>query len=243
MKTLAAFLIFIALVAPVHAKNGSFLILKSAYLYEKKTQKGKKTLTREKKAYEVTDIYIASGSSLMFRIMLPDKKNEINGTGFIVETESELNNLGLKEVKVYPDLPESKSNLTSFYFIPSNQVTFTGKTSISADFPKLVWKAVNFKASIPSEVWVPEWAGIYRPSKDAAWLNKTYDSLVRKKLDKILEEKILTGQVDIGFTKEQVRLSLGDPSEEHLMEDDTKLEWIYPGHKIIFLNGTVSRVL
>jgi hypothetical protein len=225
------------------AGNGSFLILKSAYLYQNKTKQGQRNLTRKRKAYDVIDISHINGSSLMFQILIKEKKTEINGTGYIVETESELKELGVREVRVYPDLPEAESNLTDFQPVPSNQLSFTGKKATSPDFPKLSWKAVNYKASIFSKAWIPEWAGIYRPDKDALWLNRTYDIVISRNLEKRLVEKILTGQVEIGFTMDQVRMAFGKPTEEHAIENNTKMEWIYPSHKVIFSSGIVSRVL
>ncbi len=227
----------------VNAGNGSFLVVKSTYLYPDKNQKGKKFLTRIHKAFEVTNIFKPLQKSLMFEIQFPKENNIIIGTGFIVETESELKELGIKKVKVYPELPQLNIDLTTYHLVPSNQLSFTGKQLDSPDFPNLTWKAVNYKSNAPLNVWVPEWAGIYRPDKDAEWLNKTYESVVNKVLDKDLLNKILMGQVETGFTKEQVRMSLGDPLKEQFSENQTKLECIYNNRTIIFEKNVVSRVL
>ena len=179
----------------------------------------------------------------MFEINFPKEDHIINGSGFIVETEKELKELGIKEVKVYPELPLKKVDLTNYYLVPSNQLSFSGRNLSSPDFPNLTWKAVNFKTNAPLQVWVPEWAGIYRPDKDADWLNNTYQSLINKDMDKEIMEKILMGLVETGFTKEQVRMALGDPTEEQMVENSSKLEWRYGSRKVIFDNNVVSRVL
>lgn len=226
-----------------NAGNGSFLIIKSTYLYPEKNQEGKKFLTRIHEAYEVINIYKPQQKSLMFEIEFPKDDNTIIGTGFVVETESELKELGNKKVRVYQELPQQNTNLTTYHLVPSNQLSFTGKQLESPDFQNLTWKAVNFKTNAPLRVWVPEWAGIYRPDKDAEWLTMTYKSVIKKNLDKDLLNKILMGQVEIGFTKEQVKMALGDPLKMQLIEDNTKLEWIYTNRKVIFVKDVVSRVL
>lgn len=227
----------------VIAGNGSFLILKSTYLYETKDQKGKKFLIRERQAYNVLNIHAPKGSSLVFEIEFDKRSQPINGSGFIVETETELKGLGVSEVKVYLEIPTKQSDLTNYRLVPSNQLSFIGRQESSADFPNLTWKAVNFKAYIPIRGWIPEWAGIYRPDKEAAWLNQIYTAAQLTNITGKLLEKILNGQVEPGFTKEQVRMALGNPLQEQLSENDTKLEWIYGKRKVIFSNNVVSRVL
>lgn len=240
---LKIFIFFVLFVPSLYASNGSFLILKSTYLFPLKDQQGRKFLTRNQKAYEVINLYKPPQKSMMFEIKFSKEENIINGSGFIVETEAELKELGIKKVKVYPELPQKSTDLTDYHLVPSNHLSFSGRQLDSPDFPNLTWKAVNFKTNAPIRIWVPEWAGIYRPDKNADWLNKTYESLINKNLDKILLEKILMGLVETGFTKEQVRMALGEPIEEQLIENSTKLEWRYNGRKVIFDNDVVSRVL
>lgn len=243
MKKSLIFLVILFFSSNLYANSGSFLVLKSAYLYQNRTKSGKKTLTRKRKAYNVTSLHIGSGQSLMFQLEMENNNNVINGTGFIVETETELKELGEAKVKVYTELPKLESDLTNYWLISSNHLSFTGRVESSDDFPKLEWKAVNFKAVVPFKVWIPEWAGIYRPDKDADWLNRTYQLTVDRKLEKNLADKILLGQIEPGFTKEQVRMALGLPVKEQLIENDTKLEWIYYSRKVIFKDDVVLRVL
>ena len=225
------------------AENGSFLVLKSTYLFQSQDQTGRKILTRDRHAYQVLDMYAPKNGPIVFKIEFTKKTRAINGSGFIVETETELKELGLSEVKVYAEKPNRRSDLTRFQLVPSNQLSFTGRQEESADFPKLTWKAVNYKTQVPVQVWVPEWAGIYRPDKDSIWLNNTYAAAVSKQFKKEVLDKVLNGQVETGFTKEQVRLALGTPEKEQMIENDTKLEWVYNSRKVIFINNIVSRVL
>ncbi len=243
MKALIIIVATFLAVIDCFAGNGSFLILKSTYLFQNQDQTGRKILTRDRQAYQVLDMYAPKSGTIAFKIEFTKKTRAVNGSGFILETEAELKELGLSEVKVYAEKPNRKSDLTTFQLVPSNQLSFTGRQEESPDFPKLTWKAVNYKTQVPMQVWVPEWAGIYRPDKDAGWLNNTYLAAVSKQFKKDVLDKVLNGQVETGFTKEQVRLALGNPEKEQLIENNTKLEWIYYSRKVIFINNIVSRVL
>ncbi|MCG8339004.1 MAG: hypothetical protein MJE63_31225 [Proteobacteria bacterium] len=243
MKVLLIGVVMFSIAIDCIAENGSFLVLKSTYLFQNQDQTGRKILTRDRQAYQVMDMYVPKNGTMVFKIEFTKKTRAINGSGFIVETESELKELGLSEVKVYAEKPSRKSDLTKFQLVPSNQLSFTGRQEESPDFPKLTWKAVNYKTQAPIHVWVPEWAGIYRPDKNASWLNNTYIAAISKQFKKDVLDKVLNGQVETGFTKEQVRLALGNPENEQLIENDTKLEWVYSSRKVIFTNDIVSRVL
>lgn len=243
MRYLTIFFLLFALIIPnLQAGNGSILILKSAYFYQKHTKKGKRLLTRMRKAYDVLELDNTS-PSLMFKVSVPDKKKQVNGSGYMVETDLELQELGLKMVKVYPELPTEKADLTKYKPVPSNQISFTGRKETSADFPNLVWRAVNYKTDVPEELWIAAWAGIYRPDKSAEWLNRIYQKAKVLHLKPALMDKILNGLVEIGFSKEQVRLALGDPLKEQMIDNDSRLEWLYNDRRVIFANDQVLRVL
>lgn len=242
-QTAICTLLLFFLMPPAYAENGSFLILKSAYLYENSAKEGKKVLTRTRRAYDVVDLKPSQEDSMMFCILFPKEDHVTNGSGFIVETEEELKSLDTSPVKVYAELPSLENDLTRYEMVPSNQLSFTGSQKVSPDFPNLTWKAVNYKTTAPIKYWVPEWAGIYRPDKDARWLNSAFDLTAEKEMDPDLVDKILMGIVETGFSKNQVRMALGDPIEEKLIEDNTKTEWIYSSRTIIFENNVVLHVL
>lgn len=244
MKHLALFTILLLFLLPqAYAGNGSFLILKSAYLYQNSVKEGKKVLTRIRRAYDVVDLKPSQEDSMMFCILFPKEDHITNGSGYIVETEEELKSLDTSPVKVYAEMPSLDSDLTRYEMVPSNQLSFTGSQKISPDFPNLTWKAVNYKTDAPIQYWVPEWAGIYRPDKDAKWLNDAFNMTAENEMDPELVDKILMGIVETGFSKNQVRMALGDPMTERLIEDETKTEWIYSSRTIIFENNVVLRVL
>ncbi len=244
MKNLFIALSILLFIAPkLYAGNGSFLILKSTHFYSNPKKSGQRILTRKRTAYEVISINSPKSKSLMFNILVPVKNNMVNGSGYIVETDAELQNLGVGWVKVYQELPNKKRDLTHFQLVPSNQLSFTGQKKTSPDFANLTWRAVNFKTNVPKKYWVSDWAGIYRPDKDAKWLGETYKAVLSKKLSGDLMTKILMGLVEPGFTKDQVRLALGSPLQEELIENNTKTEWIYNSLKVIFDNNLVLRVL
>ncbi|MCP4753530.1 MAG: hypothetical protein GY866_21795 [Proteobacteria bacterium] len=244
MKYVLLFFLILGLQAPaIKAEKGSLLILKNVYLYNASNQKGKKVLTKTRKAYDVVGIDIYKRKDLMFKILVPVDGSLINGSGFIIETDTELQELGSNKVKVFPAVPSAETDLTNYRSVPSNQLSFTGIHEVSPDFPNLVWRAVNYKTNVPIEFWVAEWAGIYRPDKNSEWLNQTYRKAIEQKLSENLLTKILRGFVEPGFTKEQVRMALGDPLKEQPMEDQTQVEWIYNGRKVVFKNDQVSRVL
>ncbi|MFH2133375.1 MAG: hypothetical protein ABIK68_23600 [bacterium] len=240
---LAALFIALLSTAEVEAGNGSFLILKRVYFYVNAGQSGKKELTRTQKAYDVIDVTAQDQKPVMYQIVVKEDNNVINGTGYIVETEAELQKLGPNPVKVYAKVLGSQSDFTGFLLVSPNQLSFTGRQEQTRDFPYVIWKAVNYKTSAPKTYWVPDWSGIYRPDKTAAWLNQTYQKANRLKLNENLMHKILLGLVETGYTREQVELTLGNPQERKVIENATQEEWQYEGRKVIFKSNRVLRVL
>ncbi|NQU62993.1 MAG: hypothetical protein HQ517_01725 [SAR324 cluster bacterium] len=179
----------------------------------------------------------------MYKLIVPESENLVNGSGFIIETDGELQKMGLKQVKVYPKVLSVKADFMDYQLVSSNQLSLTGRQERAADFPNVIWKAVNFKANVPKNFWVPDWSGIYRPGKTADWLNQTYEKALRLKLEINILQKILKGLVEAGFTKEQVEMTLGAPLKIKQLENSTEVEWEYSGHKIIFESERVLRIL
>ncbi|MBU3917626.1 hypothetical protein KKA14_19015 [bacterium] len=235
-------LIFCFNASSTFADNGSFLVLKSTHFYADKNQTEKKRLTRKREAYEVIAIETTKEDLVMFRINVPVQNNIVNGSGFILETDAELQVLEFGKVKVFPTVPRINNLLTNHRLVPSNHLSFTGRQSKSPDFPNLTLRAVNYKTNAEKKYWVPEWSGIYRPDKDAEWLGRTYQTVQKLELDSNLMNKILLGLVEIGFTENQVKLALGAPVKKQAIEEGTKTEWIYNSQKIILMNGYVLRV-
>ena len=238
------FAIFALLIsnAELQAGNGSFLILKRVYFYINANQTGKKHLSRTPKAYEVVDVKL-NQKSIMYKLIVPGVRNYINGSGFIVETDSELQKMGKKPVKVYSKVLTVESNFLEYQLVLSNQLSFTGRQEKSRSFPHITWKAVNYKTQVPKTYWVPDWSGIYRPDKNADWLNQTYQKVIRMKTDKNRRQRILLGLVESGFTKEQVEMALGEPLKTRWIENGTQEEWQYSSHKVIFKSNRVLRVI
>jgi len=243
MKRVIILLICLTLLAPVaFGGNGSLLVLKNTYFYKNRNKKGKRLLTRKRQAYEVVSIS-KSSKSHMFKVRVYSNKNIVNESGFVIETDPELRALGQNKIRVFAEIPSIKSDLTNFKLVPSNQLSFTGRKEMSKDFPHLTWRAVNYKANAPEEYWIAAWSGIYRPNKEARWLNKTYKRALSSKINQQLLLKILRGLVETGYTKEQVRLALGEPLKEQIAKENAQLEWIYSDRKVIFKNEKVMQVL
>ncbi len=230
-------------ISSVQAGNGSFLILKRVYFYHNANKSGKRYLTRTQKAYEVVDVAAMSKNSVMYRIIVPQSNNLVNGAGFIVETEAEIRKLGTRPVKIYSKVLTINSDFTSFQLVPATQLSFSGRQEQSPDFPNISWKAVNYRTSAPMVYWVPDWSGVYRPDKNAEWLNRTFQKAGRLKLGESLLQKILMGTVEAGFTREQVELTLGEPVEKKHLDNDRQEEWQYKGRKIVFESNLVLRIL
>lgn len=242
MKNLIFCFILLLSSTGIYAENGAFLILKSTYLYEQNSLKGKRILTRKHVAHKVIDIGTSKKGALIFRIIAKDVQQIFNGSGYILENDKELQDLGEKRVNVYQEIPNKSSDLTDYQSVPSAQLQFTGKNEDSPDFPNLVWREVNYKANLSGKLWVNNWAGIYRSDKKPEWLTQIYEQLQTLQLNKELKDKILMGLVEAGFTKEQVRLTLGIPRKEQTLEGENQVEWTYPHRRIIFKDNLVSRV-
>ena len=179
----------------------------------------------------------------MFRVLVYSNDNTVNESGYVFETDLELRALGPDKIKVFTEVPTTKTDLTQFRLVPSNQLSFTGRKETSDDFPHLIWRAVNYKTSVPEAFWIAAWSGIYRPDKSARWLNHTYQEVVTKQLEPNLTQKILLGLVETGYTKEQVKLALGEPIKEQSTPENSQFEWIYSDRKVIFKNDKVLQVL
>ncbi|MCP4296540.1 MAG: hypothetical protein GY786_13130 [Proteobacteria bacterium] len=242
-KIIFMLLILLCLNSKLWAANGSFLILKSVYLYNSVDKTGKKKITKRKAAYNVDEIHFDKNEkSLLFKLNLPHLTQEVNGSGFILENDQELQELGEKRVKVYSKLPKLGMDLSNHSLVPSQKLLFTGKKENSPDFSNLTWREVNFKIKISESLWAAEWAGIYRPDKTATWMNNTYQKVTKMKLkgDKLL--KVLQGLVEVGFNKDLVLLSIDEPQKKVLSADGDLEEWIYLDRKIIMKDNRVQRI-
>ncbi len=227
----------------VRADSGTFLILKRVYFYINANKSGKRLLTKTQQAYDVVDVIPLTKKSVMYQIIVPQEKNLINGSGFIVETEVDLRAMGKKPVKVYPKVLTIASDFSKYQPVPPIDLSFTGRQEKSPDFPNISWKAVNYKTSTPGIYWVPDWSGIYRPDKSAEWFNQTLQKAKQLKLEGALLRKVLLGMVEAGFTKKQVVLALGEPQKTKKLEKNNQEEWQYKGRKIVFNSDRVLRVL
>jgi len=239
---LVAILVLLFSNSEIQAGNGSFLILKRVYFYINANQTGKKNLSRTPKAYEVVDVKL-NQKSVMYQLLVPEDQSYINGSGFIVESDSELQKMETKQVKVYAKVLSIESDFLDYQLVSSNQLSFTGRQEQSSAFPHLMWKAVNYKTQVPKTFWVPDWSGVYRPNKSADWLNQTYRKAIRMNIGKNRRQRVLLGLVESGFTKEQVKMALGAPLKMKRIENGTQEEWQYSSHKVIFKSDRVLRVI
>ncbi|MGK0289220.1 MAG: hypothetical protein ACI86H_000654 [bacterium] len=225
-------------------EKGSFLLIKSAYLYENSNLKGRGIFTRKKIAYPVLDVLQGEKAGrLVFRVTNTNQKISINGSGYILEDEGKLKAMAEESVKVYPTLPAEKIDLIKFLPISATQVTFTGKVIQIPNFPYLKWREINYNSQQSKKYWVSGRVGIYRPDKGATWFSKVYQKLTKKKFKGSLKRKILMGLVERGYTEEQVRLTLGNPVKELLFEDRGEAEWSFTNKKVLFKNKVVHQIL
>ena len=241
MKIVLCILVALLSALPVQAEMGSFIILKSAYFYADKDANGPKILTRSREAYPVLGLEVINKEKTMFQILVPSKR-VTTGSGFIVESDQELEEKKGGLVKVYVEMPDSGSDLTHYQLVPSVGLLTTGQTEKARGFPHLNFRAVNFKAQLPKPYWVDEWAGVYRPDKDADWLNRTNEELIRQNFSAKLTDKIIQGQVETGFNELQVKLALGEPVKTETLETGA-IQWAYQDKKVIFEQGKVVRIL
>ncbi len=238
MRPFSLLLLCLLIPSLAWADLGAFLLTKSVYLYKEPKKKSKKLLFRRKQAYSV--IGVEKGKSeLWLKIAVPSSNNRVQGSGYILENDSELTQGG--RVKVYSAVPSLRQGLTDYLEVESGDLFFTGRKVNSPDFPVLIFRAVNYKSDQPRIYWVPDWGGVYRVGKEASWLNEVMQELRQRGFKKEVEKKILNGLVEQGFSMEQVRLSLGPPLEERSLEQANQVEWSYPGRKVIFEERRVIR--
>jgi len=225
------------------AGKGAFLLTKSTNLYENLDLTGKKYLTKRRTAFAVTNISTSKKRPAFFQIEFPFLLDTINGNGFIVESEQELQEIGENKVKVYLFIPVNSSKIPGYILVPPEKLSFSGKNGQSQLFPEVTWRAVDFSVKIPKKLWVSSEFGIYRPDKEVDWLKKVWTSVWKKKYAYTVRRAILRGLVENGFTQEQVLMALGDPLKKVDKEETDDSEWIYPDKKVIFKNGVVQQVL
>ena len=243
MKKIILICIFSFISSLVYAEFGSFFILKSVYLFKDSALKTGKTLTRRQKAYDVVQMKFGSKKNLLFQITVPETTKIVNGSGYVIETEAELEKSDKLNIKVYSKLPKLQTGQNEFVSVPKDQLLFTGHQEKSESYPFLVWREVNYKTDLPTNLWVEGWAGIYRPDKNAEWLNDVDQQLALESYSKQLKEKILFGIIEVGFSSKLVSLALGRPDNINETDEKDTVEWIYPNRKIIIKQNKVIRVL
>jgi hypothetical protein len=220
---------------------GAFFITHEAKLYLKPDMKGRHLLTRLKKAYEVTEVQEYKGK-IIFQIIYPGRKIKEESNGFInyftlLEKEN-----SSEPVKVYTSIPETKEALLDYKLIPFKDLQALNQRQPSKVFPETEWVPVSFNTLSPTHFWVYADQGIYRPEKNIAWLQNTYSQLNRLKYKSDMQEKLMKGIVDVGFSKLDVRLGLGAPLNTVKLEKSDEQEWIYPHLKVAFKKDTVVKV-
>lgn len=227
---------------PVYADFGSFLVLKNTYLHPEDA-KGRKVLTRGRKAYTVVNMEEVDNNVLQYLVIIPWKKQVITGSGFIIQSEEDLKDTEHPMVRVYDQVPDATSDLTVFKMVPAKHLQLTGRKEVSRDFPNLTWRAINYKTTIPRKFWIKEWAGLYRQDQSPEWMDKTYQESLKIKMSVTNRRKVLMGLVETGFTRQMVRLALGEPVESHTDENTGLLEWHYRDRKVIFKDNKVQQIL
>lgn len=223
--------------------NGAFLLTKSDYLYETLMPNGTKYFTKRRSAFSVLDVVEKKDNTVFYQILFPFLKEKITGSGFILENDEELQQLGEGPIKVYPVVPTEQNKFPGFVPVLTKQLSFTGKSEKSPLFPGIIWRVVDYKTSVPKKMWVSSEAGIFRLDKDAAWFNRVWKEIRSKKYNFKIRKLLLMGLVENGFTKEQVLLALGEPTKKVVKEAEDGAEWIYPDKKIIFKANIVQQVL
>ncbi|OGH03793.1 MAG: hypothetical protein A2557_13665 [Candidatus Lambdaproteobacteria bacterium RIFOXYD2_FULL_56_26] len=222
------------------AELGAFFANKSTY-GRTELNGGQKKLIPAKSIYPVVALEVAEKNHVLYRLLYPDTSVS-TGSGFIVETDQELQEKKEGLIKVYKEVPNKKTDLTQFTWVPLEALLVTGRLEQSPDFPNLVFRAANYKGQLPLQLWVEDWAGIYRPDKDANYLTLTWAMLEQMQISRGKKQRILMGLVETGFSKDEVKLALGAPLKEEPLPSG-ELQWLYPDKKVIFLNGQVVRVL
>lgn len=245
MKNLLAFLGLLLLVwpSPLSANQGSFLVTKSIYLYKAPNKTSKKILTRRNKAYDVINLKVLKDKQVFLKISVPSTNHKVNGSGFIIETDDELISKAGRKIKVYDKIPTTKENLTNFVLINTNDVKLTAQKTRSSHFLGITFRGVNFESILPREYWVLDWGGIYRPDKNALWMNDAYRQIKKLKLKAQKSNKLLLGIIETGYSGQQVKLSWGEPLKEEPGEVAGEVEWTYPNKKVILENGFVKQQL
>lgn len=223
------------------AQQGSLLLLERTALYTNKNLTQARIYTNRRQAHAVLEWDFSNQPK--FKIVYTPILKKRQGTGYIMESKPVLQELGIEPVRVYQSLPTRNLERLDYLWIPANALKLSTESTTSKDYAYVKWQMVSYNLQGGQAFWVAPKSWVFRPQKNAAWLNNLLKNLQKENLSKDMELTMLLGLVEIGYTARQVELALGQPEQKTLDAQNEQWQWVYAGQRILLEKGVVVQVL
>jgi hypothetical protein len=237
----------LALPAPLPAQPrgiGAYFTLVNTYLYAKGPRDGRRTLVRPHQAFDVVDVTVDAEKTLWFLIVYPAETTRQSGTGWTPYAPHELLSAQQGPVLVFSRIPAGTQEDFTLLRVPAGGVELLNESQSGLPFLALDWQRVRYQLEQPLLAWARSTAGLYRPGKNAGFLNRVHVELVARNLERDEQVRLLSGAVRIGDTVREVRWSLGDPlrAQEEPVGEGQRTVWQYPELTVILENDVVKQI-
>lgn len=221
---------------------GAFITLVNTYAYPKGPRKGERILIRSRVAMPVLNQVFDEGDRLWYEVLLADRAERQEGTGWTPLTAQELLARGTEAVPVYSRPLDANLRPFQAVAVPANDLELAHETLRSADFPQVTWQKVRYATRLPVTAWVRAGTGIYRVGRTPAFLTQSYAEMATRQVPKETLTRLLAGVVRPGDGVQEVRWALGDPLRTTEEGPEKRVVWEYVEAKIHFEHAVVKHV-
>lgn len=221
---------------------GAFITLVNTYAYPKGPRKGERILIRSRVAMPVLNQAFDDGDRLWYEVLLADRAERQEGTGWTPLTAQELLARGTETVPVYSRPLDANLRPFQAVAVPANDLELAHEIQRSADFPQVEWQKVRYATRLPLTAWVRAGTGIYRVGRTPAFLTQSYAEMATRQVPKETLTRLLAGVVRPGDGTQEVRWALGDPLRTAEEGPDKRAVWEYVEARIHFEHAVVKQV-
>ena len=218
--------------------TGSLITSRNYYFFQEPITESKKYYISRYRVFKVWDLKKNKKGEYFFLVRANTNKKVNAGKGYIFAADNILEN---KEQQLFLTIPQTLEKILDYYLVPIDVLTLTEEKIKSKLFPFQVWQKVNYNFDLPEEVWAANNAVIYRLNQSTQWLENKLQEIVEQDIEKNKWNLILAGDVEKGFSKEEIILSLGNPITNKLVEQKEELE--YTNQKILLENNKLVEII
>lgn len=223
---------------------GSYFTLVNTYIYSQSPRQGARTLVRPRVAFAVVDLTLDRDERIWYRIIHPDKTNQVQGEGWTARAPHQLRGNPLQQVLVFERIPTNSSIDLPAYRVPIAGLELLNESQASLRFSQLNWQKVRFRLTEPLRAWARGSAGLFRAGKSKTFLSRVYGEMVTRNVDKEKRLRLLSGVVRIGDTLRETTWAMGDPlrRQEENIGNTQRIIWQFPEMTVVFENEVVKQI-